>query len=195
VKQKELLEHFQTFPVSSRDQLLRLYFDNDKRKVRLLNDKMNKLRLQRRVRANTEIKPYVYFASPPRVHRRSSRLEHHLACVDFYIWLKEQSEKYGKGGIPQILAYEYTFGARYAKPDLIMKWDNKVWMVEIQRTVVTEAKMRQKIRLYEETFVERKHEVFADKFNVWIVSPKKYDLESKSIYVLQTVMNFPILWS
>lgn len=190
-KQEEIVRHFKTFPVSSRDQLLRLYFDNDKKKIRLLNDKLNKLRLKHLIRANTEIKPYLYFSSPPRIHRRSSRLDHHLAVVDFYIWLKEEAEKRGEPA-PEPLAVEYSFGRDLAKPDLVIRHQGEIWFVEVQRTVITEQKMKYKIKLYEKTKEQGLHKEFGDDFGIWIVAPKRYDIET-DLKVYQSIMTFPIL--
>lgn len=178
---KDILKHFETFPASSRDQLLRLFYGGDKKKIPTLNEKLLKLRDRGLIDVNKEIKPYVYFSVPLRVKKRSNKLDHHLAIVNFWIKMIES------GKPPAILGYEYNFGENMARPDLIITWGNKPYFVEIQRTIISQKRMEKKIKLYEEVYIEKKYKQFGDDFVVWLISPVQYDIKTK-LNVKQNIM-------
>jgi hypothetical protein len=176
-KESKVLDHFKTFPVSSRDQIQKLFFPRQSQ--RYVNAVLLRMREKNLIDVNTEIKPYVYFARGARVHKRSSKLEHHLACVDFFIWLKEQAKRKKKIP-PVVLAYEPSFGRGFSSPDLILSFHGETLFVEIQRTKISSQRMQQKIKGYEELYVSGKTEFYTlKKPIVWIITREPYQIDSE----------------
>lgn len=176
-KEDTILNHFKTFPVSSRDQLWKLYFPRQSR--RYVNAVLLRLREKNLIDANTEIKPYVYFAKGAKVHKRSAKLEHHLACVDFYIWLRAHARQ-KKMIPPVVLAYEPSFGRDCSSPDMIISLHGETLFVEIQRTRISAKRMREKIKGYEELYITGKAEFYTKKKPViWIITRERYEITSE----------------
>lgn len=168
---KKIQELFQLFPVISRDQLLHIIYDNDTSAIRKLNDKLRKLVDRGVLDVNREIKPYVYFRTPRNVHLRSNHLQHHLAIVDFWIWMtKTQKQKL------EIEAIEESLGKGLPRPDMTIMYRGLRHFVEIQRSDIAEAKMQKKIEEYEKAMGEKK---VKGSDIVWIIAPKVYEAKSK----------------
>lgn len=167
-----ILDHFRIFPVSTRDQLLRLFYGGDRKKVPRLNEKLLRLRDRGLLDVSTEMRPYVYFAVPLRIHKRSNHLLHHLAVVDFYLWLLESGKR------PEVVAYEHSFGRGLARPDLVLRWGDVVVCVELQRTLISQRRMERKVREYEETYMAGAHKQFGERMKVWIVTPHRYEINT-----------------
>ena len=182
---QDILGHFKTFPVSSRDQLLRLFCGGDRRKITKLNEKLRKLVDRGQLDVNKEILPYVYFGVPRRIQKRTNTLNHHMAIVDFWIWLLEGSRAYNCPD-PVVVSYEHNFGRGKAKPDIILEWEGKTWFVEVQRSVISQKKMDKKMKMYEEVYVDGAYE---KEFTVWVVTNKPYQLNT-DIPTKQTVVDF-----
>lgn len=174
---KEVQRHFEVFPVSTRDQLARLYYSHTTNPEKRTTETCRKLVDRGLIEVNREFTPYVYYSKPLRVKKRSGALEHHLGIVDLY-------EKIKKHVTPRYVIIEYSFGKSYARPDMIIHLD-RWYFVEYQPSIIPKNKMKKKIRLYEETFINRKHERFCKQFTIWIVTPKPYDVQSH-LPIMQT---------
>jgi hypothetical protein len=185
---REIEQYFRTFPLSSRDQLLKWFYDGDTKKANLVNAKLLKLVERGKLKVNRDRRPYVYFAPDTKVKKQSNKLDHYLAAVDFYIWFANSCREY-RNEIPKVLAFEHNFGKGKAKPDIVLKWLNKVYFVEVQRTIIPQRRMDKKLKLYEEVYIEGDHERFGKHFTVWVVTNKEYKLKSH-IPTKQTVVDF-----
>lgn len=175
---KQIQEHFKVFPVSSRDQLLKRFYGEDVRHVRKLNDKLRKLVDRGILEVNREIRPYVYFATPRSIHLRSNHLNHHLAVVDFYLWLTVD-----QGKDIEIVALEHPLGQNLPRPDMVIRYKGITHYVEIQRSIITDAAMQKKIDQYDNAFMEGKIGMGE---LVWIVSPRTYPVKGNAVKIVQT---------
>ena len=175
---KKIQEHFKLFPVSSRDQLLKRFYEGDLKAVRKLNDKLRKLVDRKVLEVNREIKPYVYFSTPRCIHLRSNHLKHHLSVVDFYLWMTVD-----QGKEVEVVALEHPLGRNLPRPDLIIKWKGIKHHVELQRTIITDSQMNKKIKGYEDALIQGK--IKSDEI-IWIVSPRTYNITSPYLQVVQT---------
>lgn len=170
----EIVKHFEIFPVSSRNQIAKLFYPHTTDPERRATKTCRTLVDRGIIEVNREFLPYMYFAKPLRIKMRSSALSHHLGLVDLYMQLDT----------PRFIKVEHSFGKEFARPDMIVHIDHW-YFIEYQPSIVPTHKMQKKIDLYEETYIHRRHEEFCKEFVVWIVSPKKYDLKSH-LKVIQT---------
>lgn len=178
---ERIREHFETFPVSSRDQLLRRFYQgrNDRTAVRKINEKLRKLVDRQQLDVNREIKPYVYFSVPRRIPLRSAALSHHLAVVSFFLMVESFSRRRNLSD-PLVVALEQGFGKGYPRPDLILEWQNRFHYVEIQRTVTSNRRMQTKVKEYEKLVADAKYKEMSERFDsLWIVGSKRYQLDTK----------------
>lgn len=179
MKHQIILSFFKHVPAASRDQLATLFFKSNKNPEKKCTEKMRQMVDRGLVEVNTEKKPYIYFAKPIRIKKQSNHLNHHLGLVDLVIELINCKVSF------KLLAYEGNFGPGLAKPDLILEINKKVYMVEYQRTLVSLKRIKNKLTEYEETYVERAHEKFCKEFTIWMITDKKYEVESP-FKVIQT---------
>lgn len=170
----QILEHFEIFPVSTRDQIAKLFYSHSTDPKRRATKTCRILVDRGLIEVNREFTPYIYFAKPLRIKKRSGVLAHHLGLVDLYMKLEK----------PRFIQVEVSFGKGFARPDMIIQLD-QWYFVEYQPSIIPTHKMQKKIDLYEETYVHRKHEQFCKDFIVWIVTPKKYDIRT-NLKVFQT---------
>lgn len=175
---KQIQEHFRVFPVSSRDQLLKRFYNGDQKHVRTLNDKLRKLVDRGILEVNREIRPYVYFATPRSVHLRSNHLNHHLAVVDFYLWLTVD-----EGKEIEVVALEHPLGQKLPRPDMVLRYKGITHYVEIQRSIITDQNMQKRINGYDEACMKGK--VMPGEL-VWIVSPRTYNVQGNYVKIVQT---------
>lgn len=185
---EEIRQHFDIFPVSSRDQLLRRFYDGRQSAVRKLNEKLRRLVDRQQLEVNREIRPYVYFSVPRRIPLRSAHLTHHLAVVTFFLEVEAFSHR-KKIAPPRVIALEQGFGKGYPRPDLILEWQGRTKYVEVQRTITSDRRMQTKVTEYEKLVQEGRYKTAAPRFDgLWIVGPRKYRVDTR-IPMEQTVMN------
>lgn len=133
---------------------------------------MKELRKEGLIEVNAEMRPYVYFASPLRVKKRSSILSHHLALVDVYAELMASDADF------EVMP-EVNFGKDFPRVDLIIRIDDRWYFTEVQLTKITNRKMQQKIDQYYDLFLYSKHESICDDFTICILSEHKYSVKSR----------------
>jgi len=167
-RNQEILDHLTKFQLSSRDQLAKLFFADNANPAKVCTAKMRVLRDRGLVEIQGEIEPYIYFIKPTYIKKRSAKLEHHLAIVDFYIELR-----------PKVLAIEKNFGKDLPIPDLIIELNNQVYFVEIQRTKITNNRIQAKIKQYERLYIRGGYEQYSTTFPIlWIYSLHNYTFKT-----------------
>jgi hypothetical protein len=182
-KAELISEHFNIFPVSTRDQLIKLYFDGDMNKLRHANLVLLRLREKNLLKADTSRQPYIYYSVNTKFRWSSAKLEHQLAIVNFYIWLVT----YKKEPV-EILGCEVGFGQGFPRPDLVLVYRGEIRFVEVQRSRISEKEFAKKIKGYERLYVEGKHRMFTnDKPIVWVITPQPYHIQAR-IPVKQTII-------
>lgn len=104
--------------------------------------------------------------NPSIIPKQSSRTQHFLEIADLYLALNQ----------PKIFEVEPDV-SEYYRPDVYLRVDSDVPVcVEVQRSVISNAKMQEKVDGFVQAFKQKKH----DAKTLWIVANKTYDVSIPS---------------
>lgn len=117
-------------------------------------------------------RPYLYMPNPTLIHPNSTRINHFLALVDFYIFI----------GQPDIYQVEPDLKHSYS-PDVYTILDNEHIIIEMQLSNKSNKVMQEKVNGFVDSYVRGKH---AAK-RMWIVSDKKYNVKVPSGYIVEHI--------
>lgn len=177
-RDKAILDHLKLFRCMSRDDIADLHFSNLKNPINSTNNVLKRLTRDGHIKRSTHFQPYVYFHVDTNIKPDSAKIPHFLKIVQFY----KQICKHSK---PSLFLVEPKFGAKGSvEPDIMMRWMNNLWFVEIQRSVYSEKVMKAKMDRYEEYYNNEtwKHEEWQPVDQkifpvVWILSDTRYSID------------------
>lgn len=186
-RDKDILSDLKRFRVLRRDDLISMHFSHLTNKVAACNRVMKRLRRDGHVKAVTNNNQYVYMLSEQTMKPDSTKIPHFLHIVDFYHEIKKIQP-------PRIFDVEPKLGGKgTVEPDIFMIWKDAPFYVEIQRTVYSQRAFEKKLDRYDRYYNEgtwkqapwqpEENEFFP---HLWVVSDRKYKLNSRPYYVFQT---------
>jgi hypothetical protein len=105
---------------------------------------------------------YLYMPNPAIIPSRSTRINHFLAIVDFYIYVKH----------PSFFDVEPTIDEHYRPDARFRDGKENEWIVEVQLSRIKLSKMQDKVNNFVRTHREGKH----GSRNMIIVSDNKYEV-------------------
>jgi hypothetical protein len=107
-------------------------------------------------------RPYLYMPNPSVIHPQSPKIQHYLGIADLYIQI----------GQPKVYEVEPKVNDEYS-PDAYTRLDGEAILIELQRTVISQKRMQQKVDAFAESFIRKQH----DAKTLWIVSDYEYKIK------------------
>jgi Replication-relaxation len=174
----QIVKALDQFRVLDRNQLISLFFNNQKQPIVTCNRIMKRLALSGYVKASKDSKPYNYFPADSSMRPNSGKLLHYKAITDHVISLQEH-------GILREYEIEPTLGKKgTVEPDLFAIWRNAPFFMEVQRAHHSEQTMQKKFDRYEKYFMSRAWEQLPFQQErkvfpyVWLVCDRTYNLKT-----------------
>jgi len=117
---------------------------------------------------------YIYMPNPTLIHPRSTHIEHWMAIADFYIHAK----------YPQTFVIEPSLNGHSYRPDIYYKDEKgKSYIVEIQRSRISNKDMQQKVNNFVDSYFKRAH----DATTFTLVTDMNFKLTIHEGFTLETI--------
>jgi hypothetical protein len=176
-RDKEILNDLKRFRVMGRDDIAKLHFSNSKNPEKNCNSVLKRLRRDGYIEANTSHLPYLYFPAENHIKKDSSKINHFLEILHFYMEIRKYSP------VKQFIV-EPKYGKEFMEPDVFMIWNKAPFFVEIQRCIYSDKVMANKMSRYTDYFYSEhwKQEEWQPTNkqyfpNLWLITDKRYNLD------------------
>ncbi|HDR3902003.1 replication-relaxation family protein [Bacillus cereus] len=184
-RDQAILKDLHRFRCMSRDDIIDLHFQGLKKAVTCCNTVMKRLRRDGSVDANVSQQPYIYFPQPSTLRKASQKIPHFLAIVDVYKQLLQYEQ-------PKLFKVEPKYSKAYMEPDAFAIWRQSPFFIEVQRSIYSQAMMKEKLNRYEAYFYSLKwqQEPWQPKQakyfpSLLVITDTHYDIYSTNFHVFQ----------
>lgn len=150
-RDKAIISDLLKFRCMSRNDIVDIYFSSLKDPIKSANTVLKRLVRDGHITCSKEFSPYVYFHSDTTIKKDSFKIPHFLEIVKVYrdmIKIKQPAlftvePKYGKG-------------KDYMEPDIFCIWNGAPLWIEVQRSMISDKAIQEKIERYENYYYSSK---------------------------------------
>lgn len=146
-RDKAILKDLERFRCLSRDDIAKLHFSHIKKPVTSTNEVMRRLRDRGKVEVITSHTPYVYALNPSPIKKDSQKIQHYQGITNVYLDMIKMGQQ------PRVFQVEPRYSNKGTiEPDIFAIWSNRVWFIEVQRSIYTTKIWEEKIDRYIEFY-------------------------------------------